>query len=65
MQCPCGGETLESTHAVITIKKAQEWYGKTTEKDLPVRIEQDKCKGCGRAHVKVRAESGKLLTWRG
>jgi len=48
MQCKCGGETRPSTHIVKTLKGAREWDDSCEETDLPIRIDQDKCAGCGR-----------------
>jgi len=51
MQCNCGRETTSSSHEVTTLKKAKEWYSDTT--NVPLKIEQDTCQGCGRLHYQV------------
>ena len=64
MQCNCGGETRESTHEVKTLGKAQEWDSTVTPGDLPIRVQQDRCPGCGRSRVTIYRR-GLILARRG
>lgn len=48
MECKCGSETNSSTHIVKTLTTAIEWEPTTERADLPIRVHQDICKGCGR-----------------
>ena len=59
--CKCGQETISSRHKVTTLKKAVEWVDFTTQKDLPLEIDQNKCPGCGRINYKVYSSAGKTI----
>jgi hypothetical protein len=60
MQCKCGGVTTNSVHEVKTLKKGLQWYTETTEADLPLKIDSDKC-NCGRVHFLVTNKDGREL----
>lgn len=53
MICPCGSDCTALSHQVKTLQVAQEWSSLVQEQDLPVRIEQDRCKACGRQRTRV------------
>lgn len=60
MQCSCGGETVPSSHSVMSKSKIDEWLGR--HHDNPIIINKDTCRGCGRQSVKINdAVNGILL----
>lgn len=53
MNCKCGGSTTGSVHEVKTLKVAKEWLEDCRESDLPIRVDSDKCRSCGRRHTVI------------
>jgi hypothetical protein len=58
--CPCGGHINDSQHEVKTLHIAQVWFEEITSDDLPVTIEQRRCRSCGRVDKKWRGRDGVL-----
>lgn len=48
MICKCGGQTTNGVHKVTTLKVAKEWLPEVEEKDLPLTVDNYRCRGCGR-----------------
>lgn len=65
MQCPCGRDTTNLVHHVKGIEKAREWLPTVRECELPVRIDRDRCYGCGRERLRVWSNVHTLLRKRG
>lgn len=62
MQCPCGGEIRASEHEVKTSRGANEWAeGSWDVSDLPLKIEQNTCNGCGRCGFLVTNTHGNTI----
>lgn len=61
MQCKCGGIMSESTHEVKTLKKAIEWGKNVKESELPLKIHQNKCEGCGRLSYLAENNAGFII----
>ncbi len=64
MECPRGSMCKESTHQVITIKTALEWFSGAKVEDLPLTVQQQTAAN-GRIHAKVFGNDGELLYTRG
>lgn len=67
MQCSCGADTVNTEHLVKTLEKAQEWMRSPEigNLDMPLTIDRDICKGCGRQRVRIWDAQRKLIESRG
>ena len=61
MQCKCGSNTEPSNFQVKTLDKAIEWYPLVQPEHLPITVNLDICRGCGRMRRKVF--SNQVLLW--
>lgn len=64
MECPLGSVCRESEHRVTTIEKAQEWFKRAEEKQMPITVQQIKASN-GRLIIKIYSASGELIHSRG
>jgi hypothetical protein len=62
MQCNCGGQTEPRTYKVTLLDNARQWHPLVEPEHLPIRLELDVCKGCGRMQRKVYSRD-KVLLW--
>ncbi len=62
MQCPCGGETRSSQHAVLSEKFAHFWLPNfTAEVVLPIQVNRNVCIACEREDCVVIDANGVVL----
>ena len=64
MECPKGSEMKQSSHQVLTLEKAKEWFAGTLNYDLPITIVQN-TSAEGRVMIKVYDNNNKLIHQRG
>jgi len=61
MECKCGGETINIVHKVTTLKGAQDWDSTVKQSDLPVTVDNYRCRGCGRESARIFNSNQQLL----
>jgi len=53
MQCKCGDETTNIVHKVTTLKIAKEWDSTVKQEDLPITVDNHRCKSCKRELARI------------
>lgn len=64
MQCSRGSMTTDTTHSVLTLKTAQEWYPEVTDSDLPITVDQERASN-GRLRITIHNNKNKMIHRRG
>jgi hypothetical protein len=62
MQCNCGAMTEPRTYKVSLLDNAHQWFPLAEPEHLPIKLDLDVCKDCGRMKLKVYS-SNNILLW--